>query len=61
MTKKLAEIEISVDRLHMKGHTDKWCIENCHPDLFPALKDVSQHNQFTRSQNNVFVMYCNYK
>ena len=21
-----------VDRLHAKGHTDEWCLENCQPD-----------------------------
>ena len=24
-----AELSILVDKMHMKGHTDKWCMENC--------------------------------
>ena len=24
-----AELSILVDKIHMKGHTDKWCMENC--------------------------------
>ena len=22
-----------VDRFHARGHVDKWCLENCHPDV----------------------------
>jgi hypothetical protein len=40
VTKRLADIEIVVDKLHMKGHTDKWCQRNCDPTLFNELKQV---------------------
>ena len=38
---KLAKIEIVIDKLHMEGNTDKWCIANCNPQLFKALDKVS--------------------
>ena len=37
----LANVEIVVDKLHMRGHTDKWCAENCDPHNFEELNDVS--------------------
>ena len=36
----LANVEIVVDKLHMRGHTDKWCAENCDPHKFEELNDV---------------------
>jgi len=27
--------------LHIKGHKENWCLNNCHPDLFPEVKDVN--------------------
>ena len=35
------KIKYVVDRLHIKGHTEKWCLENCHPKLFPNLIGVN--------------------
>lgn len=26
-----------VDRLHIQGHVGQWCLNNCHPKLFPEL------------------------
>ena len=26
-------IQYIIDKMHAKGHVDKWCIENCHPDV----------------------------
>ncbi len=40
-SKKLASIQIVVDKLHMAGHVDKWCIANCDPHLFHDLDNVS--------------------
>ena len=40
-TEKLATIEIVVDKLHMAGHVDKWCLSNCDPHLFHDLDSVS--------------------
>jgi hypothetical protein len=37
---KLSETEIVIDKLHMAGHTDKWCKENCDPHHFQALDKV---------------------
>ena len=37
---KLSNIEIVVDKLHMEGHTDKWCMVNCDAYLFKALDKV---------------------
>ena len=36
----LSNIQIVVDKMHMSGHTDKWCWENCDPQLFPQLEKV---------------------
>ena len=41
-SQKLAEVEIVVDKLHMQGHTDKWCHTNCDPYLFPELNTVAK-------------------
>ena len=35
------KIKYVVDRLHIKGHTEKWCLENCHPKLFPKLIGIN--------------------
>ena len=39
--KRLASVEIVIDKLHMAGHIDKWCLENCDPHLFRDLDKVS--------------------
>ena len=31
---------MSVDRMHMKGHIDKCCKQNCDPATTPELKNV---------------------
>ena len=36
----LAKINMVVDRLHMKGHIDQWCKQNCDAKKFEALKKV---------------------
>lgn len=47
---KLSKNEIVIDKLHMEGHTDKWCMVNCDPHLFKALDNVSvYHNLHTDS------------
>jgi hypothetical protein len=30
-----------VDKLHIQGHTERWCHLNCHPNLFPDLTDIN--------------------
>ena len=32
-TKTIASTNIVVDKMHIRGHTDKWCLENCVPVL----------------------------
>ena len=39
---KLASIEIVVDKMHMAGHTDQWCLTNCDPHLFSDFNNVSR-------------------
>ena len=40
IAQKLSETEIVIDKLHMAGHMDKWCKENCDPHHFQALDKV---------------------
>jgi len=35
--KLLASLNIVVDKMHMKGHTDSWCKKHCDPQLFSEL------------------------
>ena len=39
--KCIADIDIVVDKLHMRGHTDPWCKENCDPHSHGDLDEVS--------------------
>lgn len=32
---------IAVDKMHFKGHVDKWCQENCNPYNMKELENVS--------------------
>ena len=38
----LAGTHMVVDKMHMKGHIDAWCKENCNADKFEALKKVTK-------------------
>ena len=44
-TKCLAEIEIVVDKMHVSGHTDKWCKTYCDPNKFTKLENVRNNNR----------------
>ena len=44
-TKQLASVEMSVDKMHMKGHTDPWCKANCDPANFTKLNKVLQSSK----------------
>ena len=46
MTRRLADIEIVVDKMHMSGHIDEWCKANCDPNKFAHLDKVRE--QFTK-------------
>ena len=37
---QLASVEMAVDKMHMKGHTDPWCKTNCDPSNFLSLREV---------------------
>ena len=39
--KQLASVQMVVDKMHMRGHTDGWCKNNCDPANVPELKEVS--------------------
>ena len=34
-------IKYVVDKMHIKGHTETWCLENCNPKIFPELDDIN--------------------
>ena len=40
-SQKIASTNIVVDKLHFRGHTDKWCQEYCNPHKFDELKLAS--------------------
>ena len=39
-SKRLALCNIVVDKMHFRGHIDKWCQENCNPYQLQELKCV---------------------
>ena len=38
---RLASLNIVIDKMHFKGHTDQWCHQNCNPYSFRELDNVS--------------------
>ena len=38
--KQVASVQMVVDKMHMKGHVDKWCKQNCDAKTFPELDKV---------------------
>ena len=40
-SQKLASLSIYVDKLHIKGHTGPWCLENCDARNVEDLNDIS--------------------
>lgn len=38
--KRIAQMQIVIDKMHFKGHTDQWCRANCNPNDFDQLKKV---------------------
>lgn len=46
-TQQLSSMNIVVDKMHMRGHTDAWCKDNCDPHKFPQLEKVCNvYSQF---------------
>ena len=39
--KRMADLNIVVDKLHFKGHVDPWCKEHCNPYGCSDLDEVS--------------------
>ena len=39
-SKKIAQLSIVVDKMHMAGHVDSWCKRNCDPRNFKDLDAV---------------------
>jgi hypothetical protein len=37
----IKNVKYVVDRLHIKGHKQKWCLKICHPDLFDDLNGTN--------------------
>ena len=54
---KLASVEIVIDKMHMAGHVDKCCLENCDPHLFSDLDRVSK--RYTSSRPSLTLVNCN--
>ena len=39
-TKNIASTEIIVDKMHITGNADKWCLDNCDARKHPDLNDA---------------------
>lgn len=37
LAKQVSELSWILDRFHVRGHRDSWCLSRCHPDLFPEI------------------------
>ena len=37
--KRIASLNIVIDRFYFPGHVDSWCHEHCDPNKFEALKN----------------------
>ena len=40
-SKKLADVEIVIDKMHMAGHVDEWYKKNCDPYKIPHVSDTT--------------------
>ena len=47
VSRQIAEKEIVIDKMHMKGHIDDWCKEHCDP------KKISDLDKVTINGNNI--------
>ena len=61
--KYIASLEILVDKMHMAGHTDKWCKQTCDSrkilDLDKAtIYRIMNHNIITMVHNPVHIHAC---
>ena len=62
--RKAKNVKVVVDRLHIQNHTENWCRDNCHPNLFPDLKDkntmVCEQANSWLSRYKGILKYMNY-
>ena len=55
-TIQLSEIEIVIAKMHMAGHIDRWCLENCDPKLFTDLNEVRRvKSEFSLQSSSMHV------
>ena len=55
-TIQLSEIEIVIDKMHMAGHIDRWCLENCDSKLFTDLNEVRRvKSEFSLQSSSMHV------
>ena len=45
-TATLSSLEIVVDKMHIKGHVDPWCLKTCDARKFKALEQVLISQEF---------------
>ena len=38
---RVASMNIVINKMHFRGHSDKWCKENCNPHKFVDLGKVN--------------------
>lgn len=50
----LASLEIVVDKMHIAGHKDPWCLKNCDSRKIPELEKVKniEHRRNTSFQSS---------
>ena len=41
-----------MDKLHINGHTEQWCLGNCHLEIFTELKYV----KIELPQNKIYIL-----
>ena len=34
-------LAVFFDKLHIQGHVEKWCLDNCNPRKFPELNKIN--------------------
>ena len=49
---RIAAMEIVIDKMHFKGHTDQWCSRHCNPYDFDDLQKVLCAILY------MFIIYC---
>ena len=55
-SKLISQLEIVVDKMHMRSHTDSWCKQNCDPLKHPYLKDVGLFTSYFLQFKSITVL-----